>query len=701
MPSTRLQTILDDVPKAQLQRFYLHWFPGTDLLSSKDRLRTDLFGAMTDYQTVRERFDALSRSQRAFLSALLVRGRPFSATVGEVRKDQHGRSIEDYEVESLLKSLQETGYIIRTSRVSDGSEEVYTIPRELGEALRCTVSLEARSALEMLSREVARGSSRALDEEGENQPPTGERPAREDRECGAELLGGDSGESHGGSRSPSGVDLDERVASIGDSTLRSLVTSAVEDYGGILSLSDCLERNLLPAGGNGNPALDRAPWRRRLEALGIGTTGVISLRDYGLDLEEQALVVYQELIYERCVELCQDRFFENDREVSLGADLLIDLDRLPELLRREPSFLTREGNVYKKVDEKLSGRLVLSHNPELVQGSPVQHLFDLARRLRIFDLDAGRVVFDRLRRRGWRQKPLVKKVAQVFDVYLTEDKGQRWSFHQPALRRLVLDELQRISPGNWLVTRPFLTGVVKKYLLGLETNGVRSTYEDERQDNFSHRRLAVTVQSLYHDLSYWVHHRLALLGLVDVGFREGLFHSLRLSRLGHRFFGLALGPDACEGPRLLLNPDFEILIYPEAPDEWNWQVSQFADRVGSDYVKRYRVTRESVKRAIISGWQRDEILEFLRQNSYGTPPANVLFSVREWTEGVEFVRKQKVLLLRAQTKTGADRLAGVLEESEIAYERLNDTMLTVRGAKNERAVRERQGVLRDWGLIVE
>ena len=85
MTSTSLQTILDDVPKAQLQRFYLHWFPGTDLVSSRDRLRADLLGAMTDYQTVRERFDGLSRSQRAFISSLLLRGLPFSATVGEVR----------------------------------------------------------------------------------------------------------------------------------------------------------------------------------------------------------------------------------------------------------------------------------------------------------------------------------------------------------------------------------------------------------------------------------------------------------------------------------------------------------------------------------------------------------------------------------------------------------------------------------------
>lgn len=680
MPSIPLETILDDIPKAQLQRFYLHWFPGTDLVSSRDRLRGELLHAMTDYQTVRQRFDGLNRSQRSFISSLLLRGAPFSATIGEVRDDRHGRSIEEYEVESLLKTLQEAGYIVRTPRAVSGAEDVYTIPRELGEALRCTVSLEDRSALEMLSREAAQ--SRAGPD-----PREGPGPAGGDRRAGA------PGES--------GAGLDEQLALIGDPTLRSLATSAVEDCGGILTLSECLERKLLPAGENGDSVLDRAPWRERLEALGIGTTGVISLKDYGLDLEEQVLTVYQELIHDRSVRLCEESCRENDREVSLGADLLIDLDRLPDLLGAERNVLTRAGNVYKKVEEKLIGTLVLSQNRELVQRSPVQHLFELARRLRILHLDSGRIVSDRLRRRGWRQKPLLKKIAQVFDIYLTEDRGQRWSFHQATLRHLFLDEIRTVSPGSWLLTRPFLTGVVSRYLLGLETNRVRSTYEEERQDEFSHRRLAVPLESLYHDLSYWVFHRMALLGLVDVGFHRGRFYSLRLSRLGHRFFALDRGPDTSEGPRLLVNPDFEILVYPEAPEEWSWRVSQFADRLDSDYLKRYRLTRDSVTRAIISGWKREEILEFLERSSYGSPPPNVLFSVREWTEGVEFVRKQKVLLLRARTKSGADRLASVLAEGDVPFERLGETMLAVRGARNERAVRERQRVLRDWGLIVE
>ena len=243
MTSTRLQTILDDVPKAQLQRFYLHWFPGTDLVSSRERLRVGLLGAMTDFRTVRERFDGLSRSQRAFISSLLLRGVPFSATVGEVRKERHGRSIEDYEVESLLKSLQEAGYIVRTARVGDDFEEVFSIPEELGEALKCTVSLEARSALEMLSRDATPGAKTNFD----------------------------SRANGGGSGATSGIDLEERVASIEDSNLRAIVKAAVEDHAGIMSLSDCLEGNFLSADGefgrNGSSVLDRAAWRRELETL--------------------------------------------------------------------------------------------------------------------------------------------------------------------------------------------------------------------------------------------------------------------------------------------------------------------------------------------------------------------------------------------------------------------------------------------------
>ena len=75
----------------------------------------------------------------------------------------------------------------------------------------------------------------------------------------------------------------------------------------------------------------------------------------------------------------------------------------------------------------------------------------------------------------------------------------------------------------------------------------------------------------------------------------------------------------------------------------------------------------------------DEILGLLRQYSRTQLPENVEFSVREWSDGVELVRRQKVLLLRSMSVEGMDQLVEMLEKREIPYERLTDTATTVRG----------------------
>ena len=320
--------------------------------------------------------------------------------------------------------------------------------------------------------------------------------------------------------------------------------------------------------------------------------------------------------------------------------------------------------------------------------------------MKLCQREDGRVVFDRLRTKVWKKKPLDEKFSELFEILLAS-RGSRWSFHQSALRDLFLDMLKSTGTGEWINARCFLDAVIARYLATLEERGVRQAYRDLRENNFQHHRVVVTLDGLHRDLSYWVLHGAALTGLVDVGFRQGRFHALRLSSMGMRFFKIDTGPDTGDGPRLLVDPDFEILIYPEAPEEWNWEVSQFADRLESDYIKRYRISRESIKRAVVAGMSCEDITEFLRRSGHGSVPPNVMFSLREWTEGVEIIRKSRVTLLRGGKKEATDRLADALERREIPFERIGDVFLAVRGTKNERALKDLQGELRDWGLIIE
>ena len=96
-----------------------------------------------------------------------------------------------------------------------------------------------------------------------------------------------------------------------------------------------------------------------------------------------------------------------------------------------------------------------------------------------------------------------------------------------------------------------------------------------------------------------------------------------------------------------------------------------------------------------------EVLAFLEEYAHGGPPPNVLYTVKQWTEDVEVVRQQKVLLLRSHSSGGADRLERILDEREVPHERLNDTTVMVRGGKNERRVKDLLEHFRDHGLHVE
>ena len=144
-------------------------------------------------------------------------------------------------------------------------------------------------------------------------------------------------------------------------------------------------------------------------------------------------------------------------------------------------------------------------------------------------------------------------------------------------------------------------------------------------------------------------------------------------------------------------------MFPEMPleDEANLVLSRFADRLGSDRVKRYRLTRESVKRGICSGFTAEQLLGSLKEYSRNEMPHNVEFSLKEWAQGVEILKRERASLFRGASVEAVDRLAEVFEEEGIPLERLNETTVAVRGAKNEKAARDLGEKLHQHGLYVE
>ena len=670
-----LKDFLTSSPKADLQSYHLYWLPESGRESAKEKLASVLFKCMSNQDAVRERFEGLGGSHRAFLISLLGR-EGYQGTLPEVRSGRHGEQIADYEVETILRSLVGGGFVYkdRNQAGGGGRYDRFTIPEELGHALRRTVSIEDRGPMEMLS------------------------------------LRSSGSEKEASSRSIS------RIKKLSDAALRKVALKAAEESHGILPHSEVSSwKNgdsvtLETGAASDGEGLFPQSWRSLLEDASLGTVGVLNLNDYGLKFEEEALVLYQENLYEAFLESSRELAEANESEVFLGSDFAIDLERLLDLLRSDKLEVTREGRLYKKIEDRISSSLIATRYQDVFEGKIVQHLLDTARRLHFFDVEDHQLVPTPLRRSGWQENSLREKLQALFELFLSDHQDGHWSFHQKSLRKIFLAQLQETNPGSWLSLQPFLSAVVARFLATLEEEGIHEEYQARCDDEHHSKRrgivdpIKVSMDKLSHDLSYWVVHRMALMGLVDVGLHGAAIQALRLSDLGQRFFGLK---DWEEGDSLgrpaLINPDFEVLVFPEMPleDEANLVLSRFADRLGSDRVKRYRLTRESVKRGICSGFTAEQLLCSLKEYSRNEMPHNVEFSLKEWAQGVEILHRERSTLFRGESLEAVDRLAEVFERQSIAFERLNDKVVAVRGAKNEKAAKDLGEEFRLQGLYIE
>jgi hypothetical protein len=665
----KLSEHFEKARKAQLQEYFLRWFPDDDMISDQEKLRERLSWAMCDAQRIRERFDRLNKSSQDFLAALLTCSL-YRGTLESIRQTPRAQSIESYEVENLVRTLIDEGWIVASTVANNGHRaEVYELLKEIGDGLRVTVDIESRDTLVMLSIEnfiAADGGERLSDEE------------------------------FGKLVDPSAIE--DRILNLESPELREIVRMALNRHGGVIPFSTWRKMSNADTNGKSSPL---SGWRHQLESNFLGTTGVLSLKTFGIDLEEDCLVVFQELVEAHCFHEAVAPKLENEREISLGVDLLIDIRRLLEITRTEAVEVTREGTVFKKTEERLASCLLAKGFEDIFEGSPVNHLIQLCRRLRLVDHDDSHLRSDRVRRKIWIKKSITSMLKTVFELYQSDFKANRSSFHQGLIRKMFLQRLVECPVGEWVAARPLLSCVVAEYLRGVEDNRVADQLKELQLEEFRQGTATVRMDRLHQDLAYWVIHRLAVVGLVDLGFSDGHLHSVRVSSLGCRYFKLE-SADPNSG-QVVVNPDFEILLFPggKGEAETHYMVGSFAERTGTEWVKRYQITPDSVRRGVVSGLSCDDILAFLETKCKTEVPPNIQYSIREWSEGVEPILKQRTLLLKARSQTGADQLQKILEDHNVPHERLGDRAIGIRGTKNEKAVVGLQDVLRSCGLFLE
>ena len=115
-------------------------------------------------------------------------------------------------------------------------------------------------------------------------------------------------------------------------------------------------------------------------------------------------------------------------------------------------------------------------------------------------------------------------------------------------------------------------------------------------------------------------------GILDLG-QWGQEKFYRLSARGR----LLIEPGEDEGfDKFYLTPNFEIMAPAGLAPVLLFRIGELANLIGCDRANTYRITEERVEEALKNGWRRDDVLQFLRDNSQIGLPENVEQTLKGW-----------------------------------------------------------------------
>lgn len=387
-----------------------------------------------------------------------------------------------------------------------------------------------------------------------------------------------------------------------------------------------------------------------------------------------------------------------EEQTAAGPDLIWDVGRFLAFLRLEPLRLTQLGTVQRRQRERLVRRLVCARMPTVrVDGAaaadgpahpcegaapgaeegapdtdPVEDLlalllgFTTSARLAVRDgphLRLGEGIED------WLERPYAAKLREL------------WTFHR----------------DRYVVPRAEL-GVALAALLqpGLDPDawidlGALGAL-------VAARRARPARGPAHAALERYLLRVLALGGMLALGRAHGR-PVARLTGLGRAVLegGNELAPesdpcmaaaaDPAAGDRgaapaglatLWIQPTFEVLVMPETPPRTWWEFDLMAELEQAGSAMRYRLTRESMYRALSAGWDAARIESFLARHGKTGLPQNVSFTLREWAGRFGRTAFVSVLLLRCEAPETADAIAASPRTGPYVCERVSPRDLAVR-----------------------
>ncbi|MCS7251411.1 MAG: helicase-associated domain-containing protein [Anaerolineae bacterium] len=313
-----------------------------------------------------------------------------------------------------------------------------------------------------------------------------------------------------------------------------------------------------------------------------------------------------------------------------------DLGRFGRFLRRFPEIaLTREGRLPIRWIRRLQRWLGRTRSPQ--ESDYITFLQRLLERMGVLRTHGTALILD-LRHPFWEQAAIDRALA-AFHAWKSEGGGGLchdidMSLSLDLLRARVEQALRQWEPETWIPFPCLLAAVFR-----------------EQPERLPDPLLPVSRERMA-DLKTWlvaeILEPLHWLGLLDRGECEGRWVSVRLTPFGAWILGLGrpvLLPE--EGGRLIVQPDFRILVFEPVSESILVALEAFCDPYPGDPVSVYQLSQDTVYRGLQQGWDVPRILRFLEGISGEPLPPNVRRSLEDWQRRFHQIRiYRRVTLIR-------------------------------------------------------
>jgi hypothetical protein len=417
--------------------------------------------------------------------------------------------------------------------------------------------------------------------------------------------------------------------------LKTIAREGIERYGGICTRSEFTERFT----DGRNISWQSATFLRELGGRGLGTVGHLDLRARGLGVDDDALLLFHEVV-ERYVAEWRAEALPRDAVLTAHGDLMSDVATALDVIREGQVKVSKEGSVYKASRARLAERLQFPEQPLLDRIEVADKVLGIVRGLGLAATDGGNRLAVTEAGDAWNGRSLLDKIRSAYERLLQDGPQSLRARHLRGVRAHLVALLgDGADEAAWWPGRSLGLLARNRYLLDLERedrtiNGAQLTVRSGALSELGRAAQELATRDLF------------ALGLVEVALHGGAAAGVRLSRLGRR---LLLDRPAEVGTRpMVVNPDFELMVLPEGDvDELLHALDRVAERTRSGEVVHFRLDRARIERVAVAGGTAEDLIGFLAAHARAPLPQNVTYSIRSWSGDVRTAALARGLLLVA------------------------------------------------------